>query len=68
MIETGGALAFFGLTDLCLLTAVVFDTVRQRRLHPVFSWGMLLIVASQPLRLMLAGTDAWMRFATGLVK
>lgn len=66
-IETGGPLAFFGLTDLCLLGFVVFDTVRHRRLHPVFLWGTLLIIASQPLRLMLAGTDAWLRFATWLV-
>lgn len=66
-IETGGALAFFGLTDLCLLACVAFDTVKNRRLHPVFLWGTLLIIASQPLRLMLAGTDVWMRFATALV-
>jgi hypothetical protein len=66
-IETGGPLAFFGLTDLCVLACVVFDTVKHRRLHPVFVWGTLLIVASQPLRLMLAGTDAWMRFASWLV-
>jgi hypothetical protein len=66
-IETGGPLAFFGLTDLCVLACVVFDTVKHRRLHPVFVWGTLLIVASQPLRLMLAGTDAWMRFAAWLV-
>jgi hypothetical protein len=66
-IEAGGALAFFGLTDLCLLTCVAFDTVRHRRLHPAFAWGMLFIVAAQPLRLMLAGTDVWMRFATSLV-
>lgn len=67
-IETGGALAFFGLTDLCVLACVVFDTVRHRRLHPAFLWGTLLIVASQPLRLLLAGTDVWMRFAGWLVK
>ena len=67
-IETGGPLAFFGLTDLCLLACVVFDTIKHRRLHPVFLWGMLLVVASQPLRLLLAGTDVWMRFATWLVK
>jgi hypothetical protein len=67
-IETGGALVFFGLTDLCVLACVVFDTAKNRRLHPVFVWGTLLIVASQPLRLMLAGTDAWMRFATWLVR
>lgn len=66
-IETGGALAFFGLTDVCLLACVGFDTVKNRRLHPVFLWGTILIIASQPLRLMLAGTDVWMRFATALV-
>lgn len=66
-IETGGPLAFFGLTDVCLLACVAFDTIKNRRLHPVFLWGTLLIIASQPLRLMLAGTDVWMRFATALV-
>jgi uncharacterized membrane protein YozB (DUF420 family) len=66
-IETGGPLAFFGLTDLCVLACVAYDTVKHCRLHPVFLWGTLLIIASQPLRLMLAGTDAWIRFATWLV-
>jgi hypothetical protein len=66
-IETGGPLVFFGLTDLGVLGCVVFDTVRNRRLHPVFLWGTVLIIASQPLRLILAGTDAWMRFAAWLV-
>ena len=66
-IETGGPLVFFGLTDLCVLACVVYDTVKQRRLHPAFGWGLLFIVASQPLRLMLSGTQAWMSFATWLV-
>lgn len=66
-IETGGPLVFFGLTDLCVLACVAFDTYKNRRLHPVFLWGTLLIIASQPLRIILAGTDAWMRFATWLV-
>jgi hypothetical protein len=66
-ILTGGPLVFFGLTDLCVLACVIFDTVKNRRLHPVFLWGTLLIVASQVLRLMLAGTEIWMRFASWLV-
>ncbi|MEW6128097.1 MAG: hypothetical protein AB1757_13740 [Acidobacteriota bacterium] len=66
-IETGGPLVFFGLTDLVVLACVAYDTIMNRRLHPAFIWGTLLIIASQPLRLMLAGTDAWMRFATWLV-
>jgi hypothetical protein len=65
-IETGGPLTFFGLTDLCVLACVVFDTVKNRRLHPAFGWGVLFIVASQPLRLMLTGTAVWMQFATWL--
>jgi hypothetical protein len=66
-IEAGGPLVFFGLTDLCVLAAVAFDTYKQRRLHPAFAWGALLLIASHPLRILLAGTDAWLRFATWLV-
>lgn len=66
-IANGGALAFFGLTDLCILTCVGVDTIRNRRLHPAFLWGTLFIITAQPLRLMLAGTGLWLRFATALV-
>jgi hypothetical protein len=66
-IAAGGALAFFGLTDLCILACVGYDTARNRRLHPAFLWGTLFIIAAQPLRLMLAGTELWLRFATTLV-
>lgn len=67
-IINGGPLVFFGLTDLCLLACVAFDTIKHRRLHPVFLWGSIFIVAMQPLRLLLAGTDAWINFAAALVK
>jgi hypothetical protein len=66
-IQAGGLPVFFGLTDLVVLACVAYDTTRQRRLHPAFGWGMLLIVASQPLRLVLAGTTAWQQFASWLV-
>lgn len=66
-IANGGPLAFFGLTDICILACVGVDTIRNRRLHPAFLWGTLFIIAAQPLRLMLAGTDLWLRFATALV-
>ena len=66
-IETGGPLAFFGLTDLCLLACVAFDTIKNRRLHPAFLWGALFVIAFQPLRLILGGTDVWLRFASMLV-
>jgi len=65
-IETGGPLAFFGITDLCLLACVAFDTIKHRRLHPVFLWGTLLIIMSQPLRLIFSGTELWLKIATAL--
>ena len=67
-IQNGGPLVFFGLTDLIIITCVIFDTIKHRRLHPVFIWGTLLIVVSQPLRLLLLGTEVWLRIATALVK
>ena len=67
-IVNNGPLAFYGLTDLCLLGFVAFDTIRHRRLHPAFLWGSLLLVVLQPLRLLLAGTDAWLSFAAALVR
>ena len=66
-IYNGGPLAFFGLTDLCLLGFVAYDTFKHRRLHPVFLWGSIFIIAMQPLRLLLAGTSLWMSFAAALV-
>ena len=65
-IATGGPLVFFGLTDLFVLACIAFDTVKNRRLHPAFAWGFPLLVASQPLRLIFAGTQAWMTFAVWL--
>lgn len=65
-VRTAGPLLYFGLTDLFVLACVVYDTRTNRRLHPAFGWGALLVVTSHPLRLMLAGTPAWMRFATWL--
>ena len=70
-VTNGGPLAFFGLTDLCLLGFVAFDTYKHRRLHPVFLWGSIAVIAMQPLRLVVAGTSTWMTvatFLTGLVR
>lgn len=66
-VATGGPLAFFGLTDLVIVAVVAIDTMRNRRLHPAFGWSALFVIGSQVLRLMLGGTELWIRFATWLV-
>jgi hypothetical protein len=65
-ILRAGPPAFFGLTDLFIVACVVYDLIARRRLHRATIWGALLIVLSQPLRLMISGTGAWMAFATWL--
>lgn len=63
LIAAGGPLAFFGLANLHLVPMFVFDLATRRRIHPATAWASLAIVASGPLRLLLSGTDLWLRFA-----
>jgi hypothetical protein len=58
-----GPPAFFGLTDLLLVPLAVWDFRSRGRLHPVTLWGGLLLICSQPLRLIVSGTAAWLEFA-----
>lgn len=70
-IATGGPLAFFGVQDLFLAPLVIRDIATRRRLHAVTLWGGLLLIALQPPRLWLSGTEGWLGFAgraVGLVR
>ena len=58
-----GPPGFFGLTDLFIVAMLVYDLATRRKVHPATIWGGLVIVASQPLRLMISGTRAWLAFA-----
>jgi hypothetical protein len=58
-----GPLTFFGLADLFIVALLIYDLIARRKVHPATIWGGLLVVASQPLRLMFAGTPAWLAFA-----
>lgn len=65
-----GPLAFFGLTDLFVIALAIWDFRTRGRLHPATLWGGLLLIVSQPLRLVISGTAAWLAFAhwaTGLL-
>ena len=63
-----GPLGFFGLTDLLIVAAVAFDRWTRGRVHPALFWGGLFLIASQPLRLFISGTDTWLRIATWLTR
>ena len=57
-----------GLTNLFVLVAVVHDYWRDRRVHPVYIWGGLLILVSGPLRIAIGHTDLWHAIARMLVR
>jgi hypothetical protein len=63
-----GPPTFFGLADLFIVAMLVYDLSTRRKIHPATIWGGLLIVASQPLRLMISGTPAWLAFAGWLTR
>jgi len=62
-IMQAGPPAFFGFTDVFVLACIVYDLFTLKRVHRATLFGAILIIASQPLRLMLGGTQAWLAFA-----
>jgi hypothetical protein len=62
-IMQAGPPAFFGITDLFVLACILYDLITLKRVHRATALAALLIIASQPLRLMLAGTHVWLAFA-----
>lgn len=68
-LNSFGPVAFFVVTDLFIIALAIWDFRTRGRLHPVTLWGGLLIIGSQPLRLVVSGTEGWLvfaRWATGL--
>jgi len=61
-----GPPAFFGVTDLFVAACFIYDLITRRTVHRATALGGLLIVASQPLRLIIGSTDAWSAFAAWL--
>ena len=56
------------LVDLCILVCIAVDTFRQRRLHPVFAWGGLLVIGSMHLGDIGGQTETWINFATLILR
>ncbi len=61
-----GPIFFFGVPTVLVIAALTYDVWRSRRLNTAFLVGSILLIASFPLRLLIAGTDGWMRLAEWL--
>jgi hypothetical protein len=67
LVETS-AWAFYVLTDLLIVVAVLCDLASRRRVHPVYMWGGPLILAGQSLRTVLGQTGAWHIVARAILR
>ncbi len=61
-----GPLVFFPVADLFIVAIALRDFATLRRLHPATLWGGLLLILSQPVRLLVGATPAWLVFAKWL--
>jgi hypothetical protein len=62
-IEQNGVIAFYGLSDLFIVPCLIFDILTRGRPHRATMLGALLLVLTQPLRIIIGMTNAWLVFA-----
>lgn len=62
-----GSIAYFLLNDLFLIPLVIWDRRSLGHVHPATWWGGGWFLLSQPLRLLLSGTSAWLAVAHWLL-
>ncbi len=55
------------LTNLFVVAAIVHDVRRDRRVHPVYIWGGLVLLLSGPVRIAIGRTSLWHSFAGWLI-
>jgi hypothetical protein len=71
IVDSLGPLGYFGITDLFILALAIWDFRSIGKLHKVTLWGGLIMILSQPLRLIVSGSAGWLVFAewaTNLIK
>lgn len=65
-LQALGPLFFFGVPSAAAIGLLIYDTWRNRKLNKVFLGGAIFLILTYPLRMLIAGTDAWIAFATWL--
>jgi len=67
-LKTGGPLGLFGLDLLLVYACIGYDTWRNRRLHPAFVFGVVLLAMEDlPFIWMFLSSQTWLHFARWLV-
>lgn len=67
-LQATGPLFFFGFPTLLILSALVYDRRYKGVWNRAFVIGAVLLIASYPIRVLVAWTPAWIAFAAWLTK
>jgi hypothetical protein len=66
-IQTMNVWAIFGIIDSIPIVFILFDTIRNRRLHPAFLWGGIAFVLVNPTLMFVSKSAVWIQFAKWMV-
>jgi hypothetical protein len=66
IVDHRAVLASF-LTLAFVAVAMIHDLTTRRRVHPVYIYGGIILLAAGPLRAAIATTPAWQSFARLMV-
>lgn len=67
-IDNASRATLFGLNDACIVIAVAYDALKNRRLHPVWLWGGAMVLGVQIFTLAVRNTQVWLRIAGWILK
>jgi hypothetical protein len=67
-LDALGPAFFLGVPDLIAIIFLVVDTWRHKKLNKVFLAGVVLLIASHPVRILVSGTETWMAFANWVTR
>jgi hypothetical protein len=57
----------YGIPDLLAIAAFGFYTWKQRKFNWAFALGLVLVIATQPIRIMLMFSESWVAFVRSIV-
>jgi hypothetical protein len=66
-IQTLNVWTIFGIIDSIPIMFIIYDTIRNRRLHPAFLWGGIAFILVNPTLMFFSKTALWIHFARWLV-
>ena len=68
LFEAVGLWGVVTITEVPPLACILYDSIKQRRLHPAFGWGGAALLSSFPAFMLLGSSNLWLRFVSWLVR